>query len=422
MRLAAFAALMAQMESKGGLKPPTYVDTDAGLDDLVASLRDTSMIAVDTEANPLFAYREKLCLIQISTRAEDFIVDPLSGIDLAKLVCVFADPSIVKVFHDAEFDMLMLKKTLPIEVVGIFDTKVAAMSLKMESIGLAAILQEFFDVTLDKKYQRSDWGRRPLSEAQLDYARYDTHFLLPLADDFRERLFEAGEIHQLEVAAEFRRLEDLVPEIRPFNPDDFTRIKGWDKLDATARRMLRELFVMRHELADDLDRPAFKVLPNDVLLRLATEQPADDSALKESRVMAAKLRERFGEDVLKALRRGAKLGPLPEGKIHRTRNEQDALSDDQRDVHEQLRNWRKNAAAARGVDASLVMPKGMMLAMSRLRKRPQDVDALRRCGVMEPWRVAHYGEGLVEALHAPSTKRRRAEATTGETRRRSRRS
>lgn len=408
------------MPDPRGLKPPVYVDTDAALDKLVTRLESQSMIAVDTEANPLFAYHEKLCLVQISTRTRDYIVDPLADVDLSRLVPIFADPTIVKVFHDAEFDVLMLKRTMPVEVLGIFDTKVVAMSLGLETVGLAPILKEFFQVTLDKKFQRSDWGRRPLSDGQLDYARYDTHFLIPLATDLRDRLRAKDEVHQLEVAAEIRRVELLAPEVRPFNPDDFVKIKGWDRLDPTRRRVLRELYVMRHELADEFDRPAFKVLPNESLLAVAKDKPETRDALKSSRALSPKLRERHGDSVVAAVARGLRLSPLTEDKIHRTRSEQDQLGEEQRAAYEALRNWRKRVAAKRGVDASLVVPRSQMFALSRLRK-VKDVEALRATSVLESWRVSYYGEGIVAALSQPAELRPRRSKDDGSRARRSRR-
>lgn len=398
-------------DAKRGLKPPVYVDTDAALLKLVTSLRNQAWIAVDTESNPLFAYREKLCLIQISTKTRDYLIDPLADVDLGLLVPIFADPMIVKIFHDAEFDVLMLRRTLPLQILGIFDTKVAAMALGVESVGLAAILKDSFGVTLDKKYQRSDWGRRPLTDGQLDYARHDTHFLISLAGDLRERLYEADEITQLEVSAEFQRVEQLTPEAKVFNPDDFTRIKGWERLDPVGRRVLRELFQARHLLADRLDRPAFKILPSEMLLRLAQVQPTDMAILKRERLMTAKLRERHGEDVLDAIVRGRRLAPLVEGKIHRTKKPVERLNEEQRDIYESLRGWRKRAATRQNADASLILPRTMMLSLSQLRSRPGDFNELHNCGILEPWRIEYYGDGILSALTGSnSTDREAAQA------------
>lgn len=384
------------------LKPPVYVETNRTLEKLCQRLSTQQAIAVDTEANPLFAYREKLCLIQISTRRRDYIVDPLADLDLELLVPIFADPNVVKVFHDAEFDVLMLKRTMPMELCGLFDTKVVATSLGLDTVGLAPILAEFFGVTLDKKFQRSDWGRRPLSDGQLDYARYDTHFLLRLADDLRDRLLAKDPIHQLEVAAEFRRVEGLAPDHKCFNPDDFTKIKGWEKLDPARRRVLRELFVMRHERADALDRPAFKVLSNDLLYRLAEVRPEDEQALRKSKVLSAKLRERYGGEVLQAVQRGMRLSPLPDDKVQRSKKDVDELGEEQRQTFEDLRTWRKKAATSRGADASLVLPKASMFALSRLRSAPKNLEELQNTGVLEPWRLEYYGEGILAALQAAS--------------------
>ena len=388
------------MPGKRGLEPPVYVDSDDALEKLVARLHGQRTIAVDTESNPLFAYREKLCLIQISTAKRDYIVDPLNGLSLEPLVSVLADPNVVKILHDAEYDILMLKRTLPVEFVGLFDTKVAATSLAMKSLGLAAILKEFFDVSLDKKMQRSDWGRRPLTDGQLDYARYDTRFLIPLAADLRAKLLEADPIHQLETAAEFRRVEQLVPEVKSFNPDDFVLVKGADRLNPHQSRAMRELFVMRHQIADELDRPAFKVLPNDVLIALAKSRPETMKDLAHDKILSPKLRDRRGADVLSALARGRKRSPLSPEQLRPTRKEQDLLTVEQSAVLEALRNWRKNAARKRGVDASLVLPRPMMFALCRLRHLPLDPASLLGCGVLEPWRVDHYGEGILRALNA----------------------
>lgn len=379
------------------LTAPTYVDDDAGLRRLAQRLLGERAIAVDTESNSLFAYRERLCLIQISSAHGDFLVDPVAIADLSPLVPVFAEGGIVKVFHDAEYDVLALKRAHPFEFTSVFDTKVAAMSLGRHTLGLAAALAEHFGVQLDKRLQRSDWGQRPLSDAQKEYARLDTHYLLELAQRLRAELVAAGPIHVLEVASECRRLAGLVPPPRTFDPDAFAAIRGADTLDAAGRRRLRELFHLRERIAADRDLPPFKVLNNDLLLaiaRLAPREPADLAAVPG---LFPRLIERFGGAVLSVLRRAERLRPievLPRG----DGDGLPRLSPTQRRVHDRLRAWRKSAAAARRVDASLVLPRGVLAALSTLRPRPRDADDLLATGLLEPWRVAHYGAGILAAL------------------------
>jgi ribonuclease D len=395
----------AAKAKQGEAKPPVYVDSSQGLVRLAHSLLQQSAIAVDTESNPLFAYREQLCLIQISTAKRDYIVDPLAGIDLNPLVPVFADPGILKIFHDAEFDVLMLKRAHAFEIGSIFDTKVAVTSLGYSSIGLAPLLKMFYGVTLDKKFQRSDWGKRPLTDGQLDYASKDTHYLLPLAEKLRKELHDKGELNCLEVAAECRRLEGLIPEHRVFNPDEFIKIKGSDGLNGKERRVLRELFIMRHQIADQLDRPAFKVLSNELLIRLARLQPESDDSLRRQKILSHKVREQRGAEVLSAIRRARKLNPLTDVRPPRSQNEVGKLTDEQRMAYEALRVWRKTAAAARSTEASLVLLRSTMLELSRLRPRPQDLAALTSSGLLEPWRVRYYGDDILHALNEQGGRR-----------------
>lgn len=384
----------------GGTKPPLYVDTDPELVRLAHRLLGEAAIAVDTESNPLFAYRERLCLIQISTPLEDCIVDPLAGIDLDPLVPVFADPGILKIFHDAEFDVLMLKRSHAFEIGAIFDTKVAVASLGYPTVGLAPLLKTFYGVLLDKKLQRSDWGKRPLTDQQLEYASKDTRYLLPLAEKLRKELHEKGVLNCLEVAAECRRLAGLIPEVRVFNPDEFMKIKGADDLNGTQRRVLRELFVMRHEIADRLDRPAFKVLANEVLLRLARAQPQSEEDLRRQKIFSHRVREQHGAEVLATVRRAVRLAPLDEAKLPRAPGDIGSrLNDEQRATYDALRVWRKAAAASRGTDASLVLLRRTMFELSRLRPRPQNLDDLAASGLLEPWRVRHHGAGILRALN-----------------------
>ena len=377
--------------------PPILIDSDEALRRLVSALAGEPAIAMDTESNSLFAYRERLCLVQISAAGVDYLVDPLTGIDLGVLAPILADPGIVKVFHDAEFDVLMLKRAHAFEIAGIFDTKVAACSLGFEAIGLAPILARCYGVQLDKKLQRSDWGRRPLSDAQLDYARSDTHWLLDLAHELRQRLHVAGEIHALEVAAECRRLEALVPEPRRIDPLAWARLAGIERLDSRGRAALRALFQMRERIASERDLPPFKVLGNDVLVALARSKARTQEALSQLEGVPARLVERHAVPILAALQE-ADAGP-PVDRISRSQceNGQGGLSAEQTRVFEALRAWRKQVASERRVDASLILARPTMLGLARLRPRPRILEDLLASGLLEPWRVERYGAGILAA-------------------------
>ena len=160
------------------LPPPVWIDSAASLHKLAAELGRWKRIAVDTESNSLHAFREQLCLIQFSTPHNDYLVDPLVLEDIDPLRPVFENPKIEMVFHAAEYDLICLKRDFGISVARLFDTMQAARILGCERVGLDSILEKKLGIKLDKKYQKADWGERPLSREMLNYARLDTHHLL----------------------------------------------------------------------------------------------------------------------------------------------------------------------------------------------------------------------------------------------------
>ena len=175
------------------LPPPIFITDPADLERLVHALADCPAVAVDTESNSLHAYRERVCLIQFSTPDADYIVDPIRVADLGALAPLFANPDQQKVFHAAEYDLVCLKRDYRFTFTNIFDTMSAARTLGWPKVGLADILASHFGATLNKKYQRADWKRRPLTPEQLDYARFDTHYLVALRDKQFQALSEAGQ-------------------------------------------------------------------------------------------------------------------------------------------------------------------------------------------------------------------------------------
>jgi ribonuclease D len=364
---------------------------------MLRALRRTREIAFDTEANSMFAYRERLCLVQISTRRRDYIVDPLN-VDVRDLGGLLADPGVVKVLHGAEFDVLLLKREHAFEIASLFDTRVAAASLGCAAPGLQAVLQDWLGVSVDKRFQRSDWGRRPLSDGQIDYARCDTAYLLELADALRADLRERGRPHVEEVAAECRRLEALQPEVRPADPDELLRIKGAGTLDARGRRALQQLNALRHRLAEQRDAPVFKVFGNEQLLELARVRPRGMRELRACGAVSDRVLRRSGDDLLAALSEARRLGPLGEAAPLRNASDGPDLDRNQAARYEALRMWRKSAAEERDVDPSLVLSRQQMVALAQGAESPADVTELAAAGVLEPWRLAHYGEALVDAL------------------------
>ncbi len=255
------------------MKPPLLVETSQKLSRIFPQLSGSQYIAVDTESNSFHAYFERLCLIQISTPEEDYILDPTVLEDLSPLGEILADPSIEKIFHAASNDVLGFKRDFRFHVRGLFDTAIAGKLLGYKHLGLATFLREHFGVTLDKKWQRWNWAQRPLEEKQLDYARLDTHYLIPLRHRLAARLREQNLWDAARDA--FQKACEQTFQEKVFRPGGYLHLRGARLLDADGKRVLKALYLYREQEAKRRDIAPFRILSNETLVRLAQSRPTD---------------------------------------------------------------------------------------------------------------------------------------------------
>ncbi len=377
------------------LPPPILVEDERGLQGLLERLEDAPEIAVDTEADSFYRYRERVCLIQITAGGGDYLVDPLRGFDLAPLGQVLANERRKKVFHDGEYDIMILKRDYGFAFGGLFDTCIAAAALGFESRGLAAVVQARFGVQLDKTLQRSDWSQRPLSPKQIDYARLDTHYLLPLMRDLSAELIERGRMAIVE--GECRRLEALEPPQRAFNPDEYIRLKEARTLDPLQQRVLRELYVWRDKEACGRDVPPFKVLGNSVLVELARRSPRSLRMLEGVVGLPPKVVRRFGGALVQVVKQAEEQGPLRRPPRLPSREGNEDFDEAQIELHERLKAWRKGCGLEKGIDSSLVLNRHVLARVAKT--RPRNPAALRAAGLLE-WQVELFGTDLLALLSA----------------------
>ena len=390
--------------STSALPPPALVADDDGLDRLVQALAPCPVVAVDTESNSLHAYRECVCLIQFSTPDADFIVDAIGLPDLSRLAPVFANPTQQKVFHAAEYDIVCLRRSHGFEFTNIFDTMSAARTLGWPKVGLAAILDTYFGVTLSKKYQRTDWKRRPLTPEQLDYARLDTHYLLRLRDQQLQTLTESG--HWPEALEEFARLARLGRDAGGPGPDPaaFWRVTGARDLPPAQAAVLQALFAYRDARAERVDQPPFKIMGESTLLALARQCPRGASALQGLPGMTPEQIRRHGSGVLQAVQKGLGAPARFPPRVEREAN-------DVRKRYDRLHTWRKHRARTRGVESDVILPRTVLMELAR--RAPSTHEELADISDFGPWRrdsVRGRDSGPVVTfprIREPDTSRRR---------------
>jgi ribonuclease D len=282
----------------GGRPDPVLVRDADALAALVEALRAEAVAALDTESNSFHVYRERVCLLQLSTAARDVVVDPFA-VDVRPLGEVLASRAEV-VLQGADYDVRCLKREFGWSMANLFDTMVASRLLGRAQLGLAAIVEQRFGVRMSKEFQRSDWGRRPLSREQLRYASLDTRFLLPLHAELSSELARRG----LDDGArrEFAKIAAVEPRPKVFDRDGWRRMRGARELDVEGKAILRALWIAREERASELDRPPFKVLPEQAMLELARRKPRSQRDLDGIPGLTPSVLRRAGDVVATALR------------------------------------------------------------------------------------------------------------------------
>lgn len=367
--------------------PFTVATTPTQLNELAQRLAKEAQLGVDTESNSLHAYKERLCLLQFSTDKEDAVVDPLAIRDLSPLAGLFASTEVEKIFHAAEYDLIVLNRDYGFPIANIFDTMIAARILGRKKVGLGNLLEEEFGIALEKRYQRADWGERPLRSEMLEYARNDTHYLIELRDRLKAELETRG---RWELAKEdFVRLPKLVRENAEPAVQDVWRIKGARDLTPRQAAILQELALYREAKAAEADVPLFKIIGDATLSAIAAKQPRTPADLKDVEGMTPGQINRHGKGLLDALKRGEQAPLLKRPK----RPPYDEAFVERLD---KLRTWRKKTAAELEVESDVVLPRDIMETLAKSNPRTTgELDAIM-AGV--PWRLKNYGTQILATL------------------------
>jgi ribonuclease D len=389
---------LSRMKERLSLPPPIWVDRSASFRAMVAHLETQPALAVDTESNSLFVYQEQVCLIQISVPGTDYLVDPLALHDLSGLRPLLIAPDVLKVFHGAEYDLSVLHRDFDFTIKNLFDTMWASRILGWPAHGLASLIESHFGVSLNKKYQRANWGLRPLPPQQLDYARLDTHYLLRLQAIQAQELEATQRWPQAQ--HRFNKLTQVRWESKGFDPDGFWRLPGARDLDATGLGVLCELYLFRDQRARAENRPPFKVLGNKVLVDLSEQRPQNLRALRRIKGISKRVSRRYDHMLLAAIRRGAEHPldweerPRSNGGASHKPNNQSSASCQTR--FEALRAWRNATAEERGVEPDIVLTNQTLRAVAQ--RNPRKLSDMSHDALLAPWQIDEFGNALLAVL------------------------
>ena len=368
------------------------IETQAEFTELLVRLREELVIAADTEAASFHRYHDRVYLLQLSNRSDTWLVDPLALPGLPGFGDLLADPGIEFVFHDADYDLRLLGHEFGFRAARLFDTRVAAQFLNEPAVGLAALLERYFDARLDKQYQRADWSRRPLAAPMLEYAATDTRHLPALRDLLHARLAACGRLSWVEEECE------LLTEVRWPEPVsaalEALQVKGTRKLTPRALGVFRELYVWRDATARQLDRAAFRVLGNEVMLSLAERPPRNLADLAQVRGVGRDLVGRRGEEVLEAIQRGLALSDQDLPRFPRNPRHRPDPSFDGR--LEKLKVIRNDLASRYQLPLGVLAPNWLLEAIARA--RPAGLTELAGIPGIRRWQLKEFGPELLSAI------------------------
>ena len=371
----------------------TTIDTPEALRELAQTLRAEPLLGVDTEAAGYHRYFDRLSLLQVSSRTQNWLVDPLAVEDLSPLKDVLEDPSIEKIFHDADYDLRILDRDAGMGISGLFDTQIAAAFLGERALGLGTIVEKHLGIKLPKEFQRADWAERPLSEGMKQYAATDTAHLPDLRDRLKAALEQMGRLHWAQ--EEFLRREGT----RWTEPEDgkeaFMRIKGARDLAPRGLAILRELHAWREGVARERDQATFRILGNQALLEMSAAPPGSMRDLPSVTGISEGLAQRRGRDILAAVQRGL---DVPEDQLPRWPRGQRFERDPEQEARfEALRDARTRLADQLNLDAGFLIPRATLEEIARA--QPRTIDELAQVPGVRTWQVEAVGQGLLKAIN-----------------------
>lgn len=387
-----------KMPNKPALHKPedpdfVLIDNDNALADLTQSLQSQQCIAVDLEADSMFHYQEKACLLQITSNGLNYIVDPLCDCNVKALAPILENGEIQKVFHGADYDVRCLYRDFGIELHNLFDTQVAARFLGEPQTGLAPLLESRFGVQLEKKYQKKNWSLRPLPPEMMAYAANDTVHLLELAEILKKELVEKDRLFWVEEECE------ILTHARPMPPNDgpmFLRFRGAGKLDPRSLQVLENILHVRDNLARKWNRPLFKVLGNTPILEMAQKRPLNTKGLVSLHGFSPKQAKMFGHELIRAIKAGKS---VPEEKLPSyPRKKRPPLNPKAPKRAKVLKDWREKMGEELGVESSVVLTNAQIQAMAS--NKPRSIRELDECQEVRQWQKKVFGQTLVDLLKA----------------------
>ena len=368
-----------------------FVTTDKDLAHVCLKLEPCEIIGVDLEADSMHCFSEKICLIQIAGPNQAWLVDPFLINDFSPFSQILANPEIIKVFHGSDFDVRSLDRELSVEIENLFDTEIACRFLNIKARGLGALLKSFFDIDVDKKYQKVDWSKRPLKDEMIAYSVGDVATLVELHDLLKARLEKIGRLAWAEEEFDLQaRVKYESNHLRPL----FKKFKGAGKLDNRSLAVLEHLLEVRLCQAEKKDLPPFKIMSNQSIMTMVQHRPASVEAILKYRALSPKQAGMYGQLCVKAIETALalphrELPSYPRTRVPRKTPQVLGRID-------ALKKMREAASRALAMEPGFLINNNMIAAVAA--NKPSSHEDLLQISGMRNWQVDALGDRIMDTL------------------------
>jgi len=367
------------------------IETMPDLKKALKSIETEKRVGFDLEADSMYHFSEKVCLLQVASKNTAFVIDTLKLRDLSLLKPLFLRNDVIKVFHGADYDVRSLFRDFGIEIKNLFDTELASRFLGIKETGLEAVLRNRFDLKLEKKYQKKDWSERPLSLDMLNYALNDVRHLVSLSEILEKELNDIGRLswvkEECEILCRVRSPEDNGEPL-------FLKFKGAGKLGLRTLAVLEALLQFRREMAQKKDRPLFKIMGNDSILKLAETRPGSLEKIMNMEALSQRQLDIYGKDVIGVI---SKALNIPENMLPvYPRKKTSLISEAASKRIEALKIWRDKKAVKLNIDPGLLLNKALINSIGV--KKPVTKEGLEAIIDMKNWQKREFGEEIIKIL------------------------
>lgn len=368
-----------------------YITGDEELARACEGLGRHGLIGVDLEADAMHSFTEKICLIQVAGGDMAFLIDPFEIKDFSGFCALLEDPDIIKVLHGSDFDVRSLDREHGVEITNLFDTEIACRFLNIKERGLGALLEAYFDVHVDKKYQKVNWARRPLKQEMIEYSVEDVAHLKELYDILKTELTKIG---RLAWAREEFELQSKVKYESNHQLPLFKRFKGAGKMDNRTLAVLENLLQVRFAMAKKKDLPLFKIMSNQSVMAMATERPASPEEILKIKALSKKQISMYGEACCKAV---AEAMALPHGKLPSyPKTKMPRKNPKVLERIKRLKQMREHLSETIGMEPGFLINNNLISAVAFA--APKEKEALLDIEYMRNWQVEAFGDEILAVL------------------------